>query len=52
MKKSVLALAMALALPVAAQKEASVTLKVNDAKEKINKEIYGQFAIALSVWNL
>ena len=44
MKKSVLALAMALALPVAAQKEASVTLKVNDAKEKINKEIYGQFA--------
>ena len=44
MKKSVLALAMALALPVAAQKEASVTLKVNDAKEKIkvgkNMELY------------
>lgn len=44
MKKISLALALMLALPVCAQKEATVTLKVNDAKDKINKEIYGQFA--------
>ncbi len=44
MKSLELVLALALSLPMSAQKEASVTLKTKDAKEVINKEIYGQFA--------
>lgn len=44
MKTVSLALTFAFVLPVFAQKEASVILKVADAKEIINKEIYGQFA--------
>lgn len=38
------ALAAIIAMPMMAQKESKVTLRVNEAKEKINKEIYGQFA--------
>lgn len=43
-KTLTIALAMALTLPSLAQKEATVTLKTAEAKQKINKEIYGQFA--------
>ena len=44
MKKTTLALALLMALPSMAQKESTVQLKMSDAKQKINKEIYGQFA--------
>jgi len=45
MKKITLcSLAMAIVLPLSAQNAATVTLKPADAKEVINKEIYGQFA--------
>lgn len=33
-----------LAIPGMAQKESTATLRLKDAKDKINKEIYGQFA--------
>ena len=39
-----MAAAVAAALPCAAQKTSTITLKPAEAKEKINKEIYGQFA--------
>ncbi len=45
MKKTFFAsVALMLALPVAAQRTSSISLKVDDAHDKINKEIYGQFA--------
>ncbi len=44
MKKTTLALAMLLSLPMAAQKESTAELRIDEAKQKINKEIYGQFA--------
>jgi len=44
MKNLSLAMAALLALPVMAQKQSTVTLKTSEAKETINKEIYGQFA--------
>ena len=44
MKKTTLALAILMALPAMAQKESTVQLNLSDAKQKINKEIYGQFA--------
>ena len=44
MKKSAILLAALISLPAMAQKESTVTLRMSDANEVINKEIYGQFA--------
>lgn len=44
MRKTMIALAMLLAIPSMAQKTSDVTLCTDEAKQKINKEIYGQFA--------
>ena len=44
MKVVNVALALLLSMPVVAQKESTVELNVSEAKQKINKEIYGQFA--------
>lgn len=44
MKKQLLSLALMISLPIMAQKQSAVTLDVEGAKFKINKEIYGQFA--------
>ncbi len=44
MKKTALALAMLMSLPMMAQKESTAELRLDEAKHKINKEIYGQFA--------
>ncbi|MDO4823295.1 MAG: alpha-L-arabinofuranosidase C-terminal domain-containing protein [Bacteroidales bacterium] len=45
MKRFVLAInCLFVAISINAQKESTVTLQINDAKQVINKEIYGQFA--------
>ena len=43
-KEGLLALAMLASMPAMAQKTSTAVLHPDQAKEKINKEIYGQFA--------
>ena len=43
-KEGLLTIAMLASMPVMAQKTSTAVLHPDQAKEKINKEIYGQFA--------